>query len=142
MYISFMVIILALRLNNLMVFLLLFIAYIVIVNLQSDSKLYLETKEWFIQNLPNPPFYDDNNSINAVTLFKDGNKAPEMITHLEPFFNIANKYNVEIIKSISKKLPGLLIYEDEYQIGIIPHSVNVQGAAQVPAVCRESAPNG
>ncbi|MFC6233327.1 hypothetical protein ACFQI7_36905 [Paenibacillus allorhizosphaerae] len=92
--------------------------------LESDGKLYLDTKEWFEQNLPNPPFYDDNNSVNAVTWFKDGIKAPEMIIYLEPFFNIAKKYNVEIIKSISKELPGILIYEDEYQIGIVPHCAN------------------
>lgn len=85
----------------------------------SDSKLYLDTKEWFEQNLPNPPFYADNNSVNAVTWFKDGIKAQEMITHLEPFFQIAEKHNVELIKSISIELPGNLIYEDEFQIGIV-----------------------
>ncbi|WP_028552120.1 hypothetical protein [Paenibacillus sp. UNC451MF] len=91
---------------------------------ESDSKLYLDTKEWFEQNLPNPPFYDDNNSVNAVTWFKYGNKTPEMMIHLEPFINIAKKYNVEIIKSISKELPGILIYEDEYQVGIVPRCAN------------------
>ncbi|NQX62720.1 hypothetical protein [Paenibacillus qinlingensis] len=91
---------------------------------ESDSKLYLDTKEWFEQNLPNPSFYDDNNSVNAVTWFKDGNKTPEMIVYLESFINIAKKYNVEIIESISKELPGVLIYEDEYQVGIVPRCAN------------------
>ncbi|CAN7742613.1 hypothetical protein [Paenibacillus sp. LjRoot56] len=97
---------------------------------ESDRKLYLDTKEWFEQNLPNPHFYNDNNSVNAVTWFKDGNNAPNMITQLEPFFNIAEKYNIEIIKSISKDLPGILIYEDEYQIGIVPRCANEEHIAQ------------
>lgn len=88
---------------------------------ESDGKFYLGTNEWFEQNLPNPPFYDNNNSVHAVTWFKDGIKALEMVNHLEPFFTIAKKYNVEIIKSFSKELPGRLIYEDEYQVGIVPH---------------------
>lgn len=86
---------------------------------ESDIKLYLDTKEWFEQNLPNPPFYDDNNSVHAVTWFKDENKTPEMRFHLQSFIDMAKKYNVEIMRSMSKELPGILIYEDEYQIGII-----------------------
>ncbi|CAH1222168.1 hypothetical protein PAECIP111891_05299 [Paenibacillus allorhizoplanae] len=93
---------------------------------EREIKLYLDTKEWFEQNLPNPPFYDDNNLVNAVTWFKDGIKAAEMITQLKPFFHIAEKYNIEIIKSISNDLPGILIYEDEYQIGIVPRLANDQ----------------
>ncbi|MFX3636693.1 MAG: hypothetical protein ACE3L7_13925 [Candidatus Pristimantibacillus sp.] len=86
---------------------------------ENDSQLYLDTKEWFEQNLSNPPYYDDNNSINAVTWFKDEDRTKEMIIRLEPFFIIADKYKVEIIKSVSKVLPGVLVYEDEYQVGIV-----------------------
>jgi hypothetical protein len=86
---------------------------------ESDSKLYLDTKDWFEQNLPNPHYYDDNNSINAVTWFKDVDKAKDMQMHLEPFFKIAERHRVEIIKSVSKELPGMLIYEDEYQVGVV-----------------------
>lgn len=87
---------------------------------ESDSKLYLDTKEWFEQNLPNPPYYNDNNSVNAVTWFKDVDKAKDMIIRLEALLKIAEIYKVDIIKSVSKELPGVLIYEDEYQVGIVP----------------------
>ncbi len=100
---------------------------------ESDSKLYLTTKEWFEQNLPNPPFYEDNNSIHAVTWFKDGSKAQDMLAHLEAFFHIAEKYNVEIIKSISTVVPGKLVYEDEYQIGIIPRIRKVNDLSAIAA---------
>jgi hypothetical protein len=86
---------------------------------ESDSKLYLDTKDWFEQNLPNPQYYDDNNSIKAVTWFKDVDKAKDMLIHLEPFFAIAEKHRVAIIKSVSRELPGMLIYEDEYQVGVV-----------------------
>jgi hypothetical protein len=86
---------------------------------QSDRKLYLETKDWFEQNLPSPPYYDDNNSINAVTWFKDVDKAKDMLIYLGPLFKIAERHRVEIIKSVSKELPGMLIYEDEYQVGVV-----------------------
>lgn len=86
---------------------------------ESDSTLYLDTKEWFEQNLPNPPYYDYNNSVNAVTWFKNVDKVNDMLIRLEPFLKIAERYKVEIIKSVSKELPGVLIYEDEYQVGIV-----------------------
>ncbi len=93
---------------------------------ESDNKLYLDTKEWFEQKLPNPPYYDDNNSVNAVTWFKVVDKVEGMIRRLEPFLIIEEKNNVEIIKSVSKELPGDLIYEDEYQVGIV-NQINRKG---------------
>ncbi|WP_127534172.1 hypothetical protein [Paenibacillus kobensis] len=86
---------------------------------ENESQLYLDTKEWFEQNLPNPPYYDDNNSIHAVTWFKDEDESKEMLIRLQPFFRIAEKHKVEIIKSVSKVLPGILVYEDDYQVGIV-----------------------
>jgi hypothetical protein len=86
---------------------------------EGDSKLYLDTKEWFEQNLPNPPYYEDNNSINAVTWFKDVDNSVNMLSYLEPFFRIAEKHRIEIIKSVSRELPGVLVYEDEYQVGVV-----------------------
>lgn len=83
-----------------------------------ESKLYLETKDWFERNLPNPPYYEDNNSINAVTWFKDVDRTETMLVHLEPFFGIAERHRIEIIKSVSRELPGVLAYEDEYQVGV------------------------
>lgn len=63
---------------------------------ESDSKLYLDTKEWLEQNLPNPPYHDDNNSVNAVTWFKNVDKVKDMLIRLEPFLKIAEKYKIEI----------------------------------------------
>lgn len=85
---------------------------------EEDARLYNETKDWFEKNLPNPPFYDDQNSIRAVTWFKNSEKSTEMIERLAPFFYLAQKYDVEIIKSETEEVPGILVYEDDYQIGV------------------------
>lgn len=37
---------------------------------ECDSNLYGETVQWFEDNMPNPPFYDDNNSVKGITWFK------------------------------------------------------------------------
>jgi len=89
---------------------------------KADSDLYDKTANWFEQNLPNPPFYDDRNAIRAVTWFKEYNEARHMIERLAPFFEIAQKYEVEIIKSVRYEAPGKIVYEDEYQVGVVDHS--------------------
>ncbi|RCW40897.1 hypothetical protein [Paenibacillus prosopidis] len=100
--------------------------FVVIFHLQrdgklsdEDSKLYDETVDWFEEHLPNPPYYDEGNTIRAVTWFKENNHSSIMIKKLTAFFNIARKYNVEIIKSVVHEPPGEIVYEDEYQIGVV-----------------------
>lgn len=88
--------------------------------LEHESEVYLNAKEWFEENLPNPPYYDENNnSIGAVTWFKESEKSIQMVQKLKAFLDIAAKYNVEIIKSTSVEVPGELVYEDDYQIGVV-----------------------
>jgi hypothetical protein len=85
----------------------------------ADIELYDRTDDWFEEHLPNPPYYkENNNAIRAVTWFKDGEGAQRMIERLKPFFEIAERYGVEIIKSVSYDPPGTIIYEDEFQIGV------------------------
>lgn len=46
-----------------------------------------------------------------------------MLERLAPFFHLAKKYNVEIIRSESEVIPGRLVYEDEYQIGVVMQNI-------------------
>jgi hypothetical protein len=103
--------------------------FVVVFHLYRDGKLseiesreYLITKEWFEEKLPNPPYYDDNNTIRAVTWFKENESTIKMIEKLEPLINIAKKYEVVIIRSYSDQAPGKIIYEDGFQIGVIKDS--------------------
>lgn len=101
--------------------------FVVIFHLQrngklsiADRKLYQTTVNWFEEHLPNPPFYKENqNSIRAVTWFKQGDKSQAMLEKLKPFFEIAERHGVDILQSISHEPPGKIIYEDDYQIGVV-----------------------
>lgn len=78
----------------------------------------METKKKSEIVLPVPPFYSDGNSIKAITWFKDNNKVKELLREFEFYFNILNKYNVNLVLSRSDS-PGRIIYEDDFQIGVI-----------------------
>jgi hypothetical protein len=85
---------------------------------EEDRTLYLHAKQWFEEHLPNPPFYEDNNFIKAVTWFKDCPEASGMIDRLEPLLQIAHKHDVEVIRSVVQEPPGIIIYEDDFQVGV------------------------
>ncbi|MCQ6557162.1 hypothetical protein [Paenibacillus mendelii] len=100
--------------------------FVVIYHLQRDGKLsesdnrtYFETKEWFEQHLPNPPYYEDNSAIKAVIWFKDNPKTRVMINKLEPLITIAAKYETELTRTVAVDPPGIVVYEDDYQIAVI-----------------------
>lgn len=87
----------------------------------SDDEIlvYALTDEWFQQNLPNPPFYEDGNSIGAVTWFRETNG--DMINRLRPLLSILDSKKVSWERSVSAD-PGRVIYEDQWQVGAIPSS--------------------
>jgi hypothetical protein len=85
----------------------------------ADCELFDNTENWFEENLPNPPFYrENNNAARAVTWFKDCEDARAMVTRLQPLFDIAERYGVEVVKSVAVHPPGKVIYEDAFQIAV------------------------
>lgn len=68
--------------------------------------------------LPVPPFYADGNTIRAITWFKDNDKTKELLKEFEFYFKMLEKYKVELIIDTSEA-PGKIIYEDDYQIGVV-----------------------
>lgn len=87
---------------------------------EEDKNTYYQIDKWFKENLPEPPFYgdnNDNNSIGAVTWFKTEN-SKVMLEHIQPLIDLLDKYNVpyDIVYS---NYVGKIIYEDEYQVGVI-----------------------
>ncbi len=87
---------------------------------EDEEELYFDIDDWFNSNLPNPPFYEDGNSVGAVTWFRRSGSA-EMLKRLEPLCDILTKYGVEWVAAESSD-PGDVIYEDEFQVGVIPHA--------------------
>ena len=85
----------------------------------ADESTYFDLDDWFREKLADPPFYDDGNSIGAVTWFKTV-AAADMIARLEPLRDILDRYDVrhDLVESTD---PGQIIYEDDYQIGVVPY---------------------
>lgn len=86
---------------------------------EDEEELYFDIDDWFNANLPNPPFYEDGNSVGGVTWFKRSTSLG-MLKRLEPSCEILTKYGVEWVIAESSD-PGNVIYEDEFQVGVIPH---------------------
>ncbi len=86
---------------------------------EEEEELYFEIDDWFEAELANPPFYEDGNTIGAVTWFKRAASA-EMLMRLTPLCDILDRYSVPWVTAETSD-PGTVIYEDEFQVGVIPH---------------------
>ena len=84
-----------------------------------DAEIYERTHKWFLENLPEPPFYgnDNENPQGAVTWFKTESSG-EMLERIQPLIDLLEKYNIpyDIVYS---NYVGKIIYEDDYQVGVI-----------------------
>jgi hypothetical protein len=84
----------------------------------AEESQYLDIDDWFNDNLPNPPFYDDGNSMGAVTWFKTPIPT-DMAERVAILRNILHAHGVEHDVAIVDE-PGETIYEDAFQVGVIP----------------------
>ena len=83
-----------------------------------EEETYFDIDDWFNLHLPNPPFYDDGNAIQAVTWFKRSTTA-DMLGRLEPLQRILSKHGVACHLTETED-PGQIVYEDQFQVGAIP----------------------
>jgi HAD superfamily hydrolase (TIGR01509 family) len=81
---------------------------------------YLEIDDWFQEHLPNPDFYADGNSIGAVTWFKDPVPSA-MQSRVEEMRAILRAHEVEF-DTVESDDPGEIVYDDEFQIGVVPYT--------------------
>jgi hypothetical protein len=86
---------------------------------EDEEELYFDLDDWFKIHLPIPPFYEDGNTAGAVTWFKRSSTG-EMLERLEALCQILDQYGVSWLAAESTD-PGRIIYEDEFQVGVIPH---------------------
>jgi len=84
-----------------------------------DVELYECTHQWFLEHLPQPPFYGDNNDNpkGAITWFKR-ESSEEMLERIQPLIDLLDKYAIPYDIVYSDHV-GKIIYEDEYQVGVI-----------------------
>ena len=86
---------------------------------EADKALYWETRQWFVEHLPEPPFYgeDNDNPDGAVTWFKTA-RCGEMLEHIQPLIDLLGRYEVPY-DVVLTDYPGKIVYEDEWQVGTI-----------------------
>ncbi len=93
-----------------------------------DRKIVEEYIYWFDHNLPIPDYYQDERNRQAAkaatSWFKDTSTL--YIKRMNELFNILKRYNIEVDRISSKKLTGKKIYEDEFQVTIIPYRNNLK----------------
>ena len=92
--------------------------------LNEDDKIrFLETERWFVENLPYPPFYGENNdnaeaNINgAITYFKTC-MPKVMFDKLIPLIELLDKHQI-LYDVVYTNFVGSIIYEDEFQVGTV-----------------------
>jgi ribosomal protein S18 acetylase RimI-like enzyme len=81
-----------------------------------DWRTFTEMDRWFIDNLPMPPFTSDGNPQKAITWFKGS--STEMIARAKPIAAMLSNYGIDVHIATSTN-PGRIIYEDEWQVGVI-----------------------
>jgi ribosomal-protein-alanine N-acetyltransferase len=72
---------------------------------------------WFEEQLPNPPFYDDDAPGKPITWFKTASAA-HMLEKLRPLMDMLDKYGTPY-DVVYTNFPGRIVYEDEWQVAAL-----------------------
>ncbi len=86
---------------------------------EGEIEEYWKNRHWFEAHLPVPPFYEDGNTIRAVTWYKYNDPALDMFVKMSFYFAMARKYGLTLLLTRTDIIPGHIIYEDEYQVGVV-----------------------
>ena len=78
-----------------------------------------KNRHWFEANLPVPPFYDDGNSAKAITWYKNSEQGMAMFRRMDFYLRMAAKYGLALFITQADRSPGRIVYEDDYQIGVV-----------------------
>ncbi|HBZ78338.1 MAG TPA: hypothetical protein DEO39_06515 [Clostridiales bacterium] len=85
---------------------------------EEEEKEYWKNREYFEEVLPVPPFYEQGNPDNATTWFKNAEAGNDIWKQMAFYRDMCKKYGVRLYLSECEELPGELVYEDAFQIGI------------------------
>lgn len=83
-----------------------------------EEKEYWKNREYFEEVLPVPPFYEQGNPDNATTWFKNAEAGNDIWKQMTFYRDMCKKYGVRLYLTECEELPGELVYEDAFQIGI------------------------
>jgi hypothetical protein len=95
---------------------------------EEDKEKFIQADKWFEDKLPYPPFYGENNKDatanfdGAITYFKNNENAKIMFEGLSPILELLDKYEIPY-DIIYTNYIGKIIYEDDFQIGVVDNDV-------------------
>jgi len=84
-----------------------------------EEKLYWENRSYFEKVLPVPPYYEKGNPDGAVTWFKDTEQGNDIYRQMDFYRKMLKKYGVKFYKSSTQRIPGRVIYVDDFQIAVV-----------------------
>jgi hypothetical protein len=87
---------------------------------EADAASYWQTRAWFEENLPTPPYYEHGNPRKAVTWFKETAMQSHIVKKLDIHQDIATRCGTSI-RLVSSESPGEIIYEDDHQVATVSH---------------------
>lgn len=83
-----------------------------------ETAEYWRQRHWFEAALPVPGFYADGNSLRAITWYKDNEPGREMFERMSFYVAMGRQYGLTLFRTTASVLPGTVVYEDEWQIGV------------------------
>jgi hypothetical protein len=93
---------------------------------QSETTEYWRNREWFEGNLPIPPFYCNlkpeppiTKPILPITWYKNNALGTNMFSKMSFYIEMARKYDRKLYVTSTEEIPGEVVYEDDFQIGVI-----------------------
>ena len=81
---------------------------------KADENTFQAIESWFVDNLPEPPFYTDDEPGKPITFFKT-DAAREMLARLLPIIALFDKYGYPYDIVLTNHV-GNIVYKDDYQI--------------------------
>lgn len=85
---------------------------------EEETAEYWRQRHWFEAELPIPPFYADGNVLRAITWYKDNDSGREMFDRMGFYLAMGQKYGLVLYRTSARSVPGEVIYEDAWQIGV------------------------
>jgi hypothetical protein len=99
-----------------------------------EERQYWKNREYFENRLPVPELYVDGNPSKVITFFKDNGESKVLMDELVFYFDLAEKYGLRFWRTTVDRVPGTLLYEDQFQIAVVPDAEVLKQAEVIEVV--------
>ncbi|NQU45210.1 hypothetical protein HQ520_18155 [bacterium] len=99
---------------------------------EAEIEEYWRNRRWFEANLLIPPFYGDLKPVLPITWYKNNAAGNEMFAKMAFYVRMAAKYDRRLYLTYTDTEPGEIVYEDDFQIGVVNSRHGGPGFTTVP----------